>query len=130
MPTENEKILAHEFLSAMNKNAELEQKYEEALAELEELRSSNEQLLKQANAESILIKALETPGAPNRLVPNTINEFFEKRAELIEGNFGELEKVAQLIEWSAEDEGISLTDYTDNSDAPYHDLNAWLESKI
>lgn len=60
-----------------------------------------QQLQKRAQAEDILIKARSNPSAPIGLRPSTLEDFFQKRAQLEEGSPERLEKIALMLEYSS-----------------------------
>lgn len=93
-------------------------------AQAEELASFR----KRAQAEDILLRSRQAKDAPDGLRAVTIEEFVEKRA-MLEAQSGEhIDKVATLIGYLEEGDGLSLSDEMDDSDPS--DLTEWLRSQI
>lgn len=82
-------------------------------------------LEKRASVEQILIDARKKDGSPSKLVTHTIEDFLNKRAMLENKKNDEIEKVATMIRYLDDNDGIiSLDENESHSSAD--DFTSWL----
>lgn len=105
--------------------------------ENESLKLKNDELMQKMasyenrdKAEMILLQARQKDGAPGTLVTKSIEDFIEKRAQLENKGSVEIEKVATLLEYMSEGDGISLSDREDRNVSSSDPLGDWLHSEV
>jgi hypothetical protein len=115
--------LADGVMAMRDENNNLKQQNEELIEKLAgfEIREM---------AESILLQARQKEGAPGTLITKSIEDFMDKRAQLERKGSQEIEKVATLLEYIAEGDGISLSDREDKRAASTDPLGDWLRGEV
>lgn len=96
--------------------------------ENEQLREKVASLEARREAEDILLEARDSEEAPSKLSPNSIDGFLSKRAELEDKPDDELEKLAQIIKWAEDDDGLEITDF-DDGEVKKGNLTEWLRQQ-
>lgn len=119
----------HEKLEKLASGVLALQKMNDDLAdECERLKAKLETFEKRASVESILVDARRKSGSPTRLVTHTIEDFLTKRAALENQKDDEIEKVATMIRYLEDNDGIISLD--ENESRPSSgDFTEWLMSQ-
>ena len=92
--------------------------------ELQKVAQAQEyKLQKRAQAEDILMKARNNPNAPINLRPSTLEDFFQKRAQLEENSDQHLEKVALMLDYMSNTQDFLLDD---EEEVEKKDFNSFL----
>lgn len=106
----------------------LQKMNDDLLEECENLKARLEYFEKRASVENILIDARKKSGSPSRLVTHTIEDFLTKRAALENQKSDEIEKVATMIRYLEDNDGIISLD--ENESRPSSgDFTDWLMSQ-
>jgi hypothetical protein len=105
----------------------LETERNEARAENQQLREKIASLSRRNRAEDVLIRALQSPDAPQKLKVASLEEFLAKRAALETEDDEYIEKMAMLIDLCDDPHGFEVSDFS--SEDTYGDFGAWLASQ-
>lgn len=91
------------------------------------LEGKMEVLEKRASVEQILVDARRKDGSPSKLVTHTIEDFLSKRAMLENQKDDEIEKVATMIRYLDDNDGIISLDENESRSSS-GDFTDWLMS--
>lgn len=102
---------------------------DELIEENDNLRAELEMFQKRAQAEELLLRARHT-NAPDSIKARTIDDFFDKRAELETSELDKLDKIAGIVELyeNSDSSGFDLSDLDDSDQRG--DLTGWLKSLV
>jgi hypothetical protein len=125
--TENKKTLleklAYGVMALQKENDDIKGQFSELMEKMAEYDNRDK-------AESILIQARSKEGAPSALITRSVEDFIAKRAQLMSKGSKEIEKVATLLEYIDENDGITLSDKEQRGSASSDPLGDWLTSEV